>query len=408
MKTRSLAILSLLVSLSPSHSAPPKQEVVKDPNAPVSFYKEIRPILQANCAGCHQPAKAKGDYIMTDFAKLLAGGEEGGAILPGKPDESNLLKVSTPVGGKAEMPPKGDPLHETQLALLRKWIGEGAKDDTPESAKAHFDQEHPPQYVTAPTVTSLAYSPAGKHIAVAGYHEVLVHLADGSGIVARLIGLSERVQKVAWSPDGTKLAVAGGSPARLGELQVWDVAKKKLELSKTITFDTVYGVSWSPDGKQIAFGCADNALRAIDSATGKETLFMGGHNDWVLDTLWSVDGKQVVSCGRDMSVKLTEGSTQRFIDNITSITPGALKGGVHALARHPQRDEVLIGSSDGIPQIYRMNRITVRKIGDNANLIRKFPPMKGRIFGVAFSPDGKTIASACRDRILRLFNFATG
>jgi mono/diheme cytochrome c family protein len=137
MKTRSLAILSILVSLSPSHSAPPKQEVVKDPNAPVSFYKEIRPILQANCAGCHQPAKAKGDYIMTDFAKLLAGGEEGGAILPGKPDESNLLKVSTPVGGKAEMPPKGDPLHETQLALLRKWIGEGAKDDTPESAKAH-------------------------------------------------------------------------------------------------------------------------------------------------------------------------------------------------------------------------------------------------------------------------------
>ena len=392
MKTRSLAILSILVSLSPSHSAPPKQEVVKDPNAPVSFYKEIRPILQANCAGCHQPAKAKGDYIMTDFAKLLAGGEEGGAILPGKPDESNLLKVSTPVGGKAEMPPKGDPLHETQLALLRKWISEGAKDDTPESAKAHFDQEHPPQYVTAPTVTSLAYSPDGKHIAVAGYHEVLVHLADGSGIVARLIGLSERVQKVAWSPDGTKLAVAGGSPARLGELQVWDVAKKKLELSKTITFDTVYGVSWSPDGKQIAFGCADNALRAIDASTGKETLFMGGHNDWVLDTLWSIDGKQVVSCGRDMSVKLTEGSTQRFIDNITSITPGALKGGVHALARHPKRDEVLIGSSDGIPQIYRMNRITVRKIGDNANLIRKFPPMKGRIFGVAFSPDGKTIA----------------
>src|SRR4026208_851534 len=47
-----------------------------DPNAPVSYFKKIRPIFQANCQGCHQPAKAKGGYVMTDFAKLLKGGEE--------------------------------------------------------------------------------------------------------------------------------------------------------------------------------------------------------------------------------------------------------------------------------------------------------------------------------------------
>jgi len=363
-----------------------------DPNAPVSFYKEIRPILQAQCTGCHQPAKAKGDYIMTDFAKLLAGGEEGKAIIPGDPAASHLLAVATPVDGKAEMPPKGDPLHPSQLALIQKWIAEGAKDDTPESARQQYSMEKPPQYVTPPTVTSLAYSPDGSQIAVAGYHEVLIHQADGSGIVARLVGLSERIQKLAWSPDGQRLAISGGSPAREGELQVWDVAKKKLELSKSLTFDTVYGVSWSPDGKQIAFGCADNAVRAIDASSGAETLFMGGHNDWVLDTVWSADGKHLVSCGRDMSVKLTEVGTQRFIDNITSITPGALKGGVHALARHPLRDEVLIGGTDGVPAIYRMQRITKRVIGDNANLIRQFPPMQGRIFGVAFAPDGQFIA----------------
>ncbi len=368
------------------------EDKARDPDAPVSFYKDIRPILQANCAGCHQPAKAKGDYIMTDFAKLLAGGEEGAAIIPGKPEESNLLALATPADGKAEMPPKGDPLHATQLDLIRKWITEGAQDDTPESAKSHFTMEQPPEYVTPPTLTSIAFSPDGTQLAVAGYHEVLVHKADGSGIVARLVGLSERIQKLAWSPDGAKLAISGGSPAREGELQVWDVAKQKLELSKSITFDTVYGVSWSPDGKQIAFGCADNAVRAIDAATGADTLFMGGHNDWVLDTVWSADGKHLVSCGRDMSVKLTETATQRFIDNITSITPGALKGGVQALARHPSRDEVLIGGTDGVPAIYRMTRVTKRVIGDNANLIRQFPPMQGRIFGVAFAPDGKTIA----------------
>jgi hypothetical protein len=62
-----------------------------------------------------------------------------------------------------------------------------------------------------------------------------------------------------------------------------------------------------------------------------------------------MDGKHVVSCGRDMSVKLTEVATMRFVDNVTSITPGALKGGVQVLARHPQRNEVLIGGTDGAP-----------------------------------------------------------
>ncbi len=376
------------------HAAPPKKDEGIDPNKPVSFYKHIRPIFQAQCNGCHQPAKNKGDYVMTDFVALLKGGEEGHAVIPGKAAESNLLKLIKPdEKGKAEMPQKADPLHESQVALIERWINEGAQDDTPASARAHYDMAHPPVYVKAPAVTSLEYSPDGSQIAVAGYHEVLIHKADGSGIVARLVGLAERIQKLAWSPDGKKIAVTGGSPARMGEIQIWDVAAKKLELSKSLTFDTLYGASWSPDGKYLAFGCGDNAVRAIEVATGKETLFMGGHSDWVLDTVWGIDGKHVVSCGRDMSVKLTEVATQRFIDNVTSITPGALKGGVQVLARHPLRDEVLIGGTDGIPQIYRMKRITVRKIGDNANLIRKFPAMQGRIFGVDFAPDGKRIVA---------------
>ena len=331
---------------------------------------------------------------MTDFAMLLKGGEDGDAIVPGKPDTSNVLKLIMPDGkGKVEMPQKADPLHESQVALIKRWITEGSKDDTPASAKAEYSMEKPPVYVTAPLITSMDYSPDGKLIAVAGYHEAIIHKADGSGIAARLVGLSERVNKVAFSPDGKKLAIAGGSPARMGELQVWDIEKKKLELSVPMTFDTLYGASWSPDGKFIAFGCADNTMRAVDASTGKQVLFLGAHSDWVLDTVWGLEGKHVVSCGRDMAVKLTEVSTQRFIDNISSITPGALKGGVHVLARHPLRNEVLIGGADGVPQIYRMERQTKRVIGDNANLIRKFPAMKGRIFGVDFSPDGKRIVA---------------
>ena len=109
--------------------------------------------------------------------------------------------------------------------------------------------------------------------------------------------------------------------------------KEKLLVSVPVTFDTLYGVSWSPDGKTIAFGCSDNTVRAVDSLTGKQVLQMGTHSDWVLGTVFSQDGLHLVSVGRDMSMKLTEVATQRFIDNVTSITPGALKGGLMAVDR---------------------------------------------------------------------------
>jgi WD40 repeat protein len=71
-----------------------------------------------------------------------------------------------------------------------------------------------------------------------------------------------------------------------------------------------------------------------------------------------------------------------------------LRGGLHAVARRPGRDEVLIGGADGVPQVYQVFRKTARRIGDNANLLRKFPPMEGRIFAVDYSNDGKLIAAA--------------
>lgn len=372
-----------------------------EPQAPatsetVSFYKQIRPIFQANCQGCHQPAKAGGDYVMTAFDRLLAGGESGvAAIAPGKPDESQLLdQVAPDKDGKALMPQGKPALAAAEIDLIRRWIAQGAADDTPANAVARFDPDHPPVYARPPVIPALDVSPDGALLAIAGFHEVLLWKADGSALVARLIGLAERIESVRFSPDGTRLAVTGGLPGRLGELQVWDVAKHSLLLSLPVSSDTVYGASWSPDGTRIAFGLADNTVRAIDAASGEQVLFMGSHNDWPLDTVFTHDGSHLVSVGRDMAVKLTEVATQRFVDNVTSITPGALKGGVQAVARHPQRDEIVIGGSDGIPKLYRVFRLVTRVIGDDSNIIRQFPAMPGRVNAVAVSPDGKRIAAA--------------
>lgn len=381
-----LTATSLLAATADKNAAPPKK---------LSYYKDVRPIFQANCQGCHQPAKSRGGYVMTDFKLMLGTGDsKETAIVPKSPEKSHLVQLITPKDGKAEMPEGRKPLHPTEIETIRNWIAQGAVDDTPANARERYDMNHPPVYSLPPVITSLDYSPDGQLLAVAGFHEVLLHKADGSGLAARLVGLSERIESVKFSPDGKRLAVAGGLPGRMGEIQIWDVEKRKLALSHPVTYDTLYGATWSPDGKLIAFGCGDNTVRAIEADTAKQVLFMGSHSDWVRDTAWSLKGDNVISVSRDMTAKLTELATQRFIDNLTSITPNALKGGIATVVRHPLREEILMGGSDGVPKLYQIFRTANRQIGDDNNGIFTLDPMLGRVTSVAFSADGKVLAAA--------------
>lgn len=361
----------------------------------VSYSRDLLPIFRAHCQGCHQPAKAKGGYVMTSHAGVMHSGDSGEIpVVAGDAEASYLLRQVIPVDGQAEMPRGGDPLGEGEIALIRRWIEEGAEDDSPVGDEVVYDAEHLPEYSRLPVVTSLDVSPGGEWVAVAGFHEVLLHRADGSGIEARLVGLSERVQSVRFSPRGDLLAVAGGQPGRVGELQIWDVEGRRLRLSVPVGFDTLYGVNWSPDGELVSFGMSDKTVRAVEVGTGRQVLQQMAHEDWVLGTVFSTNGSHVISVGRDMTAKLTEVATQRFVDNLTSITPGALRGGLLSVARHPTRDNVLVGGADGVPQIYEVFRSAERRIGDNAALLRKFPAMEGRVFSVDFRFDGNMIAAA--------------
>jgi WD40 repeat protein/mono/diheme cytochrome c family protein len=390
-------------------------EPPKDGDA-ISYYKDVRPIFQQHCQGCHQPAKPQGGYVMTEYANLFKKGDRATpGVVPGKPDNSLLIEQITRQPGKtqAEMPKNKDPLPPEDIEKIVKWIAQGAKDDTPPNARVVVDAAHPPVYELPPVLSSLDYSPDGTLLAVSGHHEILLHKADGSELVARLIGLSERIQSIAFSPDGKHLAMAGGSPGRFGEVQIWYVKEKTLKLSVSTTYDTLYGLSWSHDSEKLAFGCADNTLRAIDATNGKQILYQGAHNDWVLGTVFSKDSSYLVSVSRDRSVKLTEVATQRFIDNITSITPGELKGGLQAVARNPFKnetkvkstapgtdmtekwyDELLLGGADGVPRLYKMHRTQKRVIGDDFNKIREYPSMPGRIYSVCFNPEGTLFAAA--------------
>lgn len=359
---------------------------------PVSYEREVLPLLQARCAGCHRPDKAKGKLDLTTHASLLRGGRDGEVVVPGKPNASLLIGMVTPLEGEpAEMPPEdvGEPLSAAERDLLVRWIAEGAVNDSTATAIP----SEPPRYARLPVVTDVAISPDGQWIAVTGRGEVLLHPAGKEGALRRLVGAAPRLESLAFSPDGTRLAVAGGHPGQRGEVQIWNLADDHLALSLPIAYDTLYGISWSGDGTRVAFGGPDNALRAIDATGGEQVLFQLSHEDWVLDTAWSTDDSHLVSVSRDRSMNLVQVSNQQFIDKITSITPGALKGGLIAVDRHPTRDELLIAGADGVPKIFRMYREKKRVIGDDYNLLKTLGGLEGRVYDACFSPDGTVIAA---------------
>lgn len=102
----------------------------------VDFARQIQPLLIKRCSECHGPDKPKNNLRLDRRADALKGGKSGlPAIVPGKSGESELIKRITTSNAEDIMPPKGEPLTAEQIALLRKWIDQGA--DWPEE-KPHW------------------------------------------------------------------------------------------------------------------------------------------------------------------------------------------------------------------------------------------------------------------------------
>src|SRR5262249_26306198 len=102
-------------------------------SAAVSYYKDVRPIFQIYCQGCHQPAKPQGGVVVTSHADLMNKDDMGNAVVvPGKPEASELVNAITPQKGKqAKMPKESPPLTDAQVEKIKQWIAQGATDDTP-------------------------------------------------------------------------------------------------------------------------------------------------------------------------------------------------------------------------------------------------------------------------------------
>lgn len=276
----------------------------------VSFRRDVAPVLVNRCLACHGERKFQGAYQLHTFEALLKPGESGEApIVPGKPDESYLLSLLVEEEALLRMPRDADALTDEQIDRIRRWIAAGAKLDGGEPSEslvniAEWTHPAPPEAYSRPLpITAIAFHPAGEELAVGGLHEVTIWNVEGK-LLRRFPGLAERVYDLAYDKAGTRLAVAAGTPGRVGEVKLIDAADGRPLAHFGSMADSALAVAFSPDERFLAAGGADHLVRVFDVATGKQEHVFKDHSDWVLDVAWNPAGTQLATASRDKTCKI--------------------------------------------------------------------------------------------------------
>jgi ankyrin repeat protein len=134
---------ALLVPARGASKLPPAASVQID------FNRDVKPILEANCLGCHGSRQQQSGLRLDKRQNALRGGDYGAVIMPGKSAESKLiLRVAGSEAG-LQMPPTG-PLAASDIGILRAWIDQGG--DFPDVQIG--EKEHPPEKPIDPQVQS--------------------------------------------------------------------------------------------------------------------------------------------------------------------------------------------------------------------------------------------------------------
>lgn len=100
----------------------PAEAPIEAPAATVSFVNDIMPIIQSRCVNCHGGDRIEEGLLMTTYANIMAGSENGPVIVPGDPVNSLLVELIT----NQKMPKRGPKLTPPQVQIITEWVAAGA------------------------------------------------------------------------------------------------------------------------------------------------------------------------------------------------------------------------------------------------------------------------------------------
>lgn len=245
-----------------------------------------------------------------------------------------------------------------------------------------------------------ALSPDGNWLACPAWNAPTVWIRDTrSGELTATITPRSGVFLVAFSPDGQHLVTAG----RDGQVRVWETRTGRFTGWETAMGDAVFAAAFSPDGTKIAFGgghyqwagSLDRSVRVWTPRTGKvETL--GTHSELVGGVAWSPDGASLASCSWSGEIKLWDAATGRELPPLP-VPDG--KVAVLRIAFSP--DGRLLASAGGsTPNISA--RVDLYDV-PGRRWIRRYAGHSRSVCDVRFSPDGRRLVTASMDGSVKVW-----
>lgn len=379
-----LALITAILGLLPA-------SFVVGQAPPVSFRKDIAPVLQDACFACHGPKKAEGSYRVDSFERLMKAGDSGTpGFQAGKLDESEAFRRIVSTDADERMPLEADPLPAEKIELFKRWLQEGAKFDGPSPTAELVTIIPPPTHPDPPAaypfpvaLTAVAFNADGQQVFVGGYHEISVWNPVDGKLINRFKNVGQRTYALSLSPDGKLLAAGCGAPGRLGETRLYDPATGELKNVLGSTGDVVLDVAFSPQGDRIAVGAADGIVRVFEVASGKELQTINSHSDWVTAVAWNADGSQLASGSRDKTAKVFDTKNGELL-----VTYSGHGQPVKGVAFHPEGKEVYSSGADN--KIHRWQVADAKKTAEIGFGGEVFKLVRGGDFLFASSAD-KTV-----------------